>query len=214
MKYWLFSILTALIAYCAGCLKSTVLASNYIFHRNLRRLGSGNVLISNFRRIYGWKGVVKITLAELVLDLFPIVLGTLLFRVGDHAIVGSALAGLCLVLGRLYPMTYAFSGRHAIIPLILMGLFISPSIGALMLAAALAALWFSRYYSLTALVCELLLVITAVLMIDDPLTIRLSLMTGGLVLLFHIPSIPRMLRRTEPRLSFEQDISYKFDEKF
>ena len=86
--------------------------------------------------------------------------------------------------------------------------------GALMLAAALAALWFSRYYSLTALVCALLLVITAVLMIDDPLTIRLSLMTGGLVLLFHIPSIPRILRRTEPRLSFEQDISYKFDEKF
>ncbi len=214
MKYWLFSILTALISYFAGCLKSTVLASNYIFHKNLRRLGSGNVLISNFRRIYGWKGVVKITLTELVLDAFPLVLGALLFRFGDHAIVGASLAGFCLVLGRLYPMTYAFRGSHAIIPLIMMGFFVSPSIGALMLAAAIATLWFSRYYSLTALVCALLLAVTAVLMIDDPLTIKLSLMAGSLILLFHIPSIPRMLRRTEPRLSFEQDISYKFDEKF
>ena len=70
MKYWIFSVVTALLAYSAGSLKSSVLASNFVFHKNLRRLGSGNVLISNFRRIYGWKGVVKITLTELVLDLF------------------------------------------------------------------------------------------------------------------------------------------------
>ena len=53
MKYWIFSVLTALRAYTAGCLKSTVLASNVVFHKNLRRLGSGNVFLSNFRRIYG-----------------------------------------------------------------------------------------------------------------------------------------------------------------
>ena len=214
MKYWVFSILTALLAYAAGCLKSTVLASNFIFHKNLRRLGTGNTFLSNFRRIYGWKGALKLALTELVLDLVPLAFGALLFRSGDHSIIGAGLAGFCLVLGRLYPASYVFRGTHALIPLILLGFFMETSIGLALLITAIILIWLSRYYSLAAIACALVLGVTVLLMVDDPLAIRLSLMAAGLVLLFHIPSIPRMLKGTESRLSFEQDISYKFDEKF
>lgn len=214
MKYWIFSILTALLAYTAGCLKSTVLASNFVFHKNLRRLGSGNVFISNFRRIYGWKGALKLALVELALDLLPLAFGALLFRSGDHSIVGASLAGFCLVLGRLYPASYAFRGSHAIIPLVLMGFFMEASIGIALLIVAIAVVWLSRYFSLGALGCALVMIITALLMVDDPLTVRLSIMTAALVLIYHVPALLRMIKKTEPRLSFEQDISYKFDEKF
>lgn len=214
MKYWVFSVLTALLAYAAGCLKSTVLASNFVFHKNLRRLGSGNVFLSNFRRIYGWKGALKLALVELGLDLLPLIFGALLFKSGNHSVVGAALAGFCLVLGRLYPASYEFRGSHALIPLVLMGFFVETSIGIALLIVAIAVVWLSRYYSLAAIGCALVLVITALLMVDDPLAIRLSMMAAGAVVLFHLPSIPRMLRKTESRLSFEQDISYKFDEKF
>ena len=56
--------------------------------------------------------------------------------------------------------------------------------------------------------------ITVLLMVDDVLTVRLSLFTAGLVLLRCLPSLVRILRKSEPRLSFERDINYKFDEKF
>ena len=214
MRYWVFSVVTALLAYGAGCLKSTVLASNFVFHRNLRRLGTGNVFLSNFRRIYGWKGGVKLALTELALDLLPLIVGALLFRSSGHGVVGGSLAGFCLCLGRLYPASYEFRGSHALIPLILTGFCLETSIGIALLVAAVAAVWLTRYYSLAAFLCAVILAATALLMVDDPLSVRLSLMTAGAVVLFHLPSIPRMLRRTEPRLSFEQDISYKFDEKF
>ena len=79
---------------------------------------------------------------------------------------------------------------------------------------AVAVVWLSRYFSLGAIVCALVLIITAVLMVDDVLTMRLSIIAAALVIVYHIPAMLRMLKKTEPRLSFEQDISYKFDEKF
>ncbi len=214
MRYWIFATVTALFAYLAGCLKSTVLASNFVFHKNLRRLGSGNVLISNFRRIYGWKGALKLLLVEVLLDLLPLALGSLLFKSGQHSSIGAALAGFCLVLGRLYPVSYRFRGSFAILPMIMMGFFVEFSIGIAVLLAAVALLWFSRYYALTALGCVLALGLTAMLLIDDTLTIRLCLLTAAPVALRCLPSLPRILNRSEPRLSFENDISYKFDEKF
>ena len=75
MIYWVLSILTAVLAYFFGCLDSIVIASNFIFHRNLRRLGKGSAFVSNFWRVYGWKGAVKLFLVELVLDLLPILIG-------------------------------------------------------------------------------------------------------------------------------------------
>lgn len=214
MRYWVFSVVTALLAYCAGCLSSIVLASNFVFHKNLRRLGSGNVLISNFRRIYGWKGALKLLLVELALDLIPLAFGALLFKSGNHSSIGATLAGVCLVLGRLYPASYGFRGSHAIFPLVLTGFFVEISIGVALLIAAVAVVWISRYYSLGALACAFVMIVTAVLMVDDPLTMRLGIIAAALVILFHIPAALRMLKKTEPKLSFEQDISYKFDEKF
>ena len=214
MKYWVFAVVTALFAYGAGCLNSIVLASNFVFHKNLRRLGSGNVLISNFRRIYGWKGALKLLLVELALDLLPLIFGALLFKSGGHSAVGASLAGVCLTLGRLYPASNGFRGSHAIFPLVLMGFFVEVSIGIALLVVAIAAVWLSRYYSLGAIGCALVMIITAVLMVDDPLTIRLGVIAAALVLFYHLPAMLRMLKKTEPRLSFEQDISYKFDEKF
>ena len=75
-------------------------------------------------------------------------------------------------------------------------------------------IWLSRYYSLGALACALVLVVTAVLVLDDQLAIRLCVIAAAAELVYHIPAIARMIAKTEPKLSFEQDISYKFDEKF
>ena len=52
----------------------------------------------------------------------------------------------------------------------------------------------------------------SVLAVDDSLLLRLALMTAGLVLIRHIPSLVRLFRGNEPRLSFEKDITYKLDE--
>ena len=66
--YWLLLLPTALFAYLVGSLDTLVLASNFVFHRNLRRLGDSRVWLSNFYRIYGIPGFVKLLVVELVRD--------------------------------------------------------------------------------------------------------------------------------------------------
>ena len=75
MIYTVLLIIIAVIAYGIGSMSSVVIASNYVFHVNLRRLGTGSSALSNFRRIYGAKGFVKLLLVELVRDILPILIG-------------------------------------------------------------------------------------------------------------------------------------------
>ena len=74
MIYWVLTILTAVFAYAMGNLNSSIVASNLIFHADLRRLGTDSAALSNFRRIYGIKGAIKLLLVELVIDLLPILI--------------------------------------------------------------------------------------------------------------------------------------------
>lgn len=214
MIYWVLSLLTAVIAYGFGCLNSIVIASNFIFRRNLRKLGKGSAFVSNFWRVYGWKGSIKLFLVELVLDLLPILIGGWLFAIKGHADVGRALAGFCLVMGRMWPATNELRGGHGAVALIFAAFGVDTSIGiaVLLVFAGTAAL--SRMLSLGTLVGAATLMIVTLLMIDESLVMRLVLFTVLAVVVRHIPAILRIARGKEPRLSLEKDITYKLDEKF
>ena len=106
--YWPLLLLTALVAYLFGSMDTMVLASNFVFHRNLLRLGNHNSWLSNFRRLFGIGGFFRLLAVELVKDLIPILIGSLLLGIRGHADVGRAFAGFVLVLGRLWPALYRF----------------------------------------------------------------------------------------------------------
>ena len=73
--YWLLLLPTALVAYIFGSMDTMVLASNFVFRQNLRRLGQGNRWLSNFRRLYGIPGFLGLALVEVIKDLLPILIG-------------------------------------------------------------------------------------------------------------------------------------------
>ena len=105
--YWFLLLLTAAIAYGIGSLDTMVLSSNFVFRRSLLKLGKGNVWLSNFRRIYGVPGFIKLFLVELVRDVLPILIGALLLGFKGHADVGRAFAGFCLAGSTPYIMNFA-----------------------------------------------------------------------------------------------------------
>ena len=210
--YWLLLLPTAVFAYLVGSLDTLVLASNFVFHRNLRRLGDNRTWLSNFKRIYGWAGFLKLFAVELVKDLIPILLGSILLGIKGHADAGRAFAGFVLVLGRLWPVLYRFKGSHASFALVVAAFAVETSAGAavlVMLAALTAA---TRYVTVGTVASALVCVLVAVLVVDDSLLLRLLLMTAALVLIYHIPAVIRLFRGTEPRLSLEKDITYKLDQ--
>lgn len=214
MKYWIFSILTAVIAYFFGSLSTQLIASRLIFRRNLRKLGRGERFLPNFKRVYGVKGFAELALVEFVKDAIPVLIGGLLFSGGDNAVVGRALAAFCVVLGRMYPLMYDFRGSFASAAIAFCTMFVSFSAGLAVLVATLAVSWATRYLALGTLAGGIALVVAGILAVENGLAMRLCIFIGILVFIRIIPSIARISAKKEPRLSFREDISYKFDEKF
>ena len=212
--YWLLLLPTALVAYVFGSIDSLVLASNFVFRQNLRRLGQGNRWLSNFRRLYGIPGFIKLALVEVVKDLLPILIGGWLLGIKGHADVGRAFACFCLVLGRLYPVFYDFKGSHAGIALVVGAFTLSSSVGGAALVVLALVTWFGRYLSLGAVAAAAVTMMVSVLVVDGDLVLRLLVFSAGLILFKHIPALIRIVQGREFRFSLEEDITYKLDERF
>ena len=210
--YWLLLGLTAIVAYLFGSMDTMVLASNFVFRRNLLRLGDHSSWISNFRRIFGIKGFFKLLAVEAVKDIIPIIVGSLLLGIRGHADVGRVFAGFVLVLGRLFPVFYGFRGSHATVAMIAAGFAAGTSVGAAAMIAAAGVIVVTRYLALGTVAGAVVLVMVSVLAVDDSLILRLALFTAALVLVKHVPAMISLMRRTEPRLSLKEDITYKLDE--
>ena len=172
------------------------------------------MFISNFRRLFGYTGFLKLLLVELIRDLVPILLGGLLMAIKGHADIGRAFAGFCLVLGRLFPVYNRFRGSYATICLAVTMICADLSLGASCIIVSALVTWFSRYLSLGAIAGALASILVAVLVVDDRLLTMLLILTAGIVLLKNLPAIPSIAKKAEMRMSLEEDISYKFDETF
>ena len=212
--YWLLLLPTALVAYVFGSMDTMVLASNFVFRQNLRRLGQGNRWLSNFRRLYGIPGFIKLALVEVIKDLLPILVGGWLLGIKGHADVGRAFACFCLVLGRLYPVFYDFKGSHAGIALVVGAFTLNSSVGGAALVVLALVTWFGRYLSLGAVAAAAVAMMVSVLVVDGDLVLRLLVFSAGLILFKHIPALIRIVQGREFRYSLEEDITYKLDERF
>lgn len=212
--YWVLLLVTAAISYLIGGLSTLVLASNFIFHKNLRRLGRGNLFISNFRRIYGIKGAALLLLVEIVKDVIPLVIGGILLGIKGHADVGRAFAGFCMVLGRCWPVYYRFRGSGAILCLAVSGIFQSVPLGIATVAFFGVFIWLTKRLSLATFLAGLGFAAFAVITVDGGILLVLVELTAVLVLIKQIPALVRIKQGREEKLNFKEDLSYKFEEKF
>lgn len=212
--YYILLLITAAFSYLVGGLSTIVLASNFVFKTNLRKLGRGNTFIVNFRRVYGLAGGLKLLAVEAVKDIVPMLVGGLLLGIKGHADVGRAFAGFCLVLGRCFPVYYMFRGSTAVLCLAIAGMLQAPSLGIAALVAYGAVLFLSKKMSISSFAAGLLFAVFSLLILDDQPNTWLMLMSGGLVALHQIPALIRNSKGLEQKLSLREDLNYKFDEEF
>ena len=212
--YFLLLSVVAVVAYFFGSIGTLRLAGRFVFHQNLRRLGKGNVWLSNFLRVHKYKGLVLLTLVEIVKDLIPILIGGVLLGLKGQAEVGRAFAGFCMVMARLWPLFNRLSGCHGCVGLAVAGLLVDPSMGVAAAVVCAAGVWFSRYLSLGAVMGAAMMIITAILVVDNPISMALMIACAGLVVVRHIPALFRIAHGEEEKLSFREDLTYKLDQKF
>ena len=213
--YWLLLLPVATISYLLGSMSTLVLASNFVFHTNLRRLGKGNNWLTNFRRVYGIKGAMLLLLVELVKDIIPIIIGGALLGIKGHVDVGRAFAGFCIVMGRLWPVYYNLKGSHAIMPVIVTALFADKSLGIALIVLVLLVLFLTKYVSLAAFIGALALMAATVLIVESRICIYLILLTGAAVLVRHFRNLKQIADGKEEKINFSrEDLTYKFDNIF
>ena len=145
---WFLLLLTAFIAYTTGSISTRRVASRYVFRRDLLKLGKGNVWLSNFRRLFGPLGFLKLGAVEIVKDLLPLLIGALLIGIRGRADIGRVFAGFCLMMGRLWPVFNRYRGGHGCIALILIGLLVDPSVGVSAALGVIAGIWFGKSLTL------------------------------------------------------------------
>ena len=211
---WILLLVIAFVAYTTGSINTQRVASRYVFHQDLTKLGSGNVWMSNFRRLFGPLGYLKLLGVEVAKDLLPLGLGALLLYFRGRADLGVAFAGFCLMMGKLWPVFNKFRGGHGCVALILIGLLIEPSVGVIAALGVIAGAWFFKSLTIGAVAGAVGMAAVAVMQVDQRLTLILTALICLLVVVQHIPGLRRVFRREEEKLSRVEDISYKFDEKF
>ncbi len=144
---WPWVVLVALVAYLLGSLPFGLLLTRAAGLGDVRRIGSGNIGATNVLRT----GRKDLALATLLLDAGKGAAAVLLawWSAGPKA---ALVAGVCAVLGHLYPVWLRFRGGKGVATALGTLLALSPGVGLLCCLTWLVVALLFRYSSLAALV--------------------------------------------------------------
>ena len=147
-------------------------------------------------------------------------LGPLLRRLALPTVAAQLINMLYNIVDRMYighiPKTgaMALTGLGVCMPIIMIvsAFAADVSLGAAVLVVTAIATLTAKYLYLGAVIGALSYIVLGILIVDDSLILRLAIFTSALVIFKHLPALTRVLNRTEPKLDFSDDITYKLDE--
>ena len=62
----LFLILTAIISYALGSVNGAIITGRFVFHKDVRKYGSGNAGLTNYYRNFGTPGIILLVLIDVL----------------------------------------------------------------------------------------------------------------------------------------------------
>ena len=166
----------AVFSYLLGGLNGAIIASKYVFHRDVRDYGSGNAGLTNFYRTFGVPGLAIVIGTDVLKTVIAVVAGGLIMGTQGAAATGQVFAGFCVMLGHIYPVFYGFRGGKGVLCAETMLLIVSFPTGLVSLLIFVGIVWATRYVSLGS-VCGALIAPIGVLAACGKLPALLSLLS-------------------------------------
>ena len=193
-----FSYLACLVlGYLIGSLSVSILISKYVFHQDVRTMGSGNAGAANAARTLG-AGVGLLTLlGDFLKGVVSMLLGSCL-----GGSTGLAIAGAACMIGHCFPIYFGFKGGKAVATAAAVALMLDWRVflSAFVVYAAVAA-W-SRTASVSSMAASVAIAAMTPVVTHNPVLISLGIFTCLLVLLMHRSNIRRLIQGTEPKFHF------------
>ncbi len=209
----LLLVFIAAFSYFMGNLNTLILASHLIFRRNLLLYEKTNLGITRFLKDSSFKQLVWLAVLTIVKFGFPVLLGGWLMSIYDMSEVGRAFAMLCTLLGNNFPFIYKFRGQSSIAAFAVCSLFLNFELGFAVILIFAGVYFLSRYISLSSMIAALASWVLAIVVIDVTMVSRIMLVCALIVIIEYRKSIPRLIKKTEPKFIYRKDLSYMFDEQ-
>lgn len=213
-------VLIAAAAYVLGSVNGSIIVSRYLFHSDVRSMGSGNAGLTNFYRNYGPKGIAGVLGIDIAKGVLAALIGGLVFPLatGDEAIkpeyvdIGRLFAVFCLILGHVFPVFYGFRGGKGILCGVSAVFIVDYNAGVIALVVFVLAFLLTRYVSLGSVLGTISVPVTLLAKGFSGLCLILACLSVLLVIMKHGENIVRIIRHKEPRFVFRRDLSHKLDE--
>lgn len=210
----------AVIAYLLGSVNGAIIVSRFLFHSDVRTLGSGNAGLTNFYRNYGPKGIAGVLGIDIAKGVLAALIGGLVFPLatGDQALkpeyvdIGRLFATFCLILGHVFPVFYGFRGGKGILCGVSAVFIVDYNAGVIALVVFVLAFLLTRYVSLGSVLGTISVPVTLLAKGFSGLCLILACLSVLLVIMKHGENIVRIIRHKEPRFVFRRDLSHKLDE--
>ena len=213
-------VLIAAAAYVLGSVNGSIIVSRYLFHSDVRSMGSGNAGLTNFYRNYGPKGIAGVLGIDIAKGVLAALIGGLVFPLatGDEALkpeyvdIGRLFAVFCLILGHVFPVFYGFRGGKGILCGVSAVFIVDYNAGVIALVVFVLAFLLTRYVSLGSVLGTISVPVTLLAKGFSGLCLILACLSVLLVIMKHGENIVRIIRHKEPRFVFRRDLSHKLDE--
>ena len=207
-------ILIAVIAYVLGSINGAIIAGRFVFHKDVRRYGSGNAGLTNYYRNFGTPGIILLVLIDVLKTVAAVLIGAALMKRYDAREVGILFAGFCTILGHMFPAYYQFRGGKGVLCGITMAFLADWRVGLCCFLTFLILLLFTRYVSLGSLVGSALCPVYLWIFGHDKLCIILGLLCALLIIIKHAENIVRLISGTERKIDLGGSRRKTDDEDF
>lgn len=216
---WWLAVSVAVGAYLIGSVNFAIIVTRLFHKGDIRDYGSGNAGATNVLRSTGKMPALLTALGDLGKSFLAVYLGGWLIgnlfvagSVGQHegVLVGQYLAGVCCILGHIYPLYFGFRGGKGVITTLGLTLMLDWRVGLLGLAVFIVIFLFSRMVSLGSVIAGgiVMPILTYVFRryvskLADETVLFCTLMAvfiGLLIVVKHIPNIRRIFKGTESRI--------------
>ena len=192
----------AVVAYMLGAVNGAIIASKYIFKKDIRDYGSGNAGLTNFYRIFGTKGILIVLAIDILKTAAAVFLGWLLLHIYGYGMVGKLFAGFFVMLGHAFPVYYDFKGGKGVLCGGILVLMLDWRIGLICWAVFALAVLFTRYVSLGSVCAGIMLPVGVAIFGGWYLQVLLAVACGLLLVIMHRENIVRLIQGRERKLNF------------
>ena len=188
----------AVFSYLLGGLNGAIIASKYVFHRDVRDYGSGNAGLTNFYRTFGAPGLAIVIGTDVLKTVIAVVAGGLIMGTQGAASTGQVFAGFCVMLGHIYPVFYGFRGGKGVSVGAALGLMTGLPVLGIIMAVFFTTAAISRKVSLGSVTAAVSLPLASWLTLAGEEIIMMNVFSAALVVFMHRGNISRLIKGTEP----------------